>query len=160
MRIYCSDGQYMLFESTSRIPGELPLALFKEQVCLLKELGAELIDANSHRTPTDAELLQYRISQNTEYSNFLAEKQAYDSLQKENHIARLGLTIPKPKCPNFQVELEMPWFDPKPFSFNWPTTSQDIARYQCYRQLYHNGYWITQGLKFGGDYLLYSGLLL
>jgi len=39
----------------------------------------------------------------------------------------------------------------------WPSTSKDIQKYKVYCDLWNKGYYITSGIKFGGDYLLYPG---
>ncbi|CAB4481704.1 uncharacterized protein OCT59_001910 [Rhizophagus irregularis] len=39
----------------------------------------------------------------------------------------------------------------------WPSTLKDIQKYKIYSDLWNKGYYITSGIKFGGDYLLYPG---
>ncbi|GBB86151.1 hypothetical protein RclHR1_01260022 [Rhizophagus clarus] len=41
--------------------------------------------------------------------------------------------------------------------WTWPNTLKDIQKYKIYCDLWNKGYYITSGIKFGGDYLLYPG---
>jgi tRNA-splicing endonuclease subunit Sen34 len=41
--------------------------------------------------------------------------------------------------------------------WNWPNTLKDIQKYKIFCDLWNKGYYITSGMKFGGDYLLYPG---
>ncbi|CAG8556065.1 1423_t:CDS:2 [Ambispora leptoticha] len=39
----------------------------------------------------------------------------------------------------------------------WPSTKKDHHRFKVFSDLWKRGYFITNGIKFGGDFLLYSG---
>jgi tRNA-splicing endonuclease subunit Sen34 len=41
--------------------------------------------------------------------------------------------------------------------WTWPETPQEEYKYKIYCDLWNKGYFISSGLKFGGDYLLYPG---
>ncbi|OMJ09720.1 hypothetical protein AYI70_g10765 [Smittium culicis] len=41
--------------------------------------------------------------------------------------------------------------------WEWPSTEEEILKYGVFKDLYSKEYYITPGLKFGGDYLLYPG---
>ncbi|KAJ2156690.1 tRNA-splicing endonuclease subunit [Coemansia sp. RSA 552] len=41
--------------------------------------------------------------------------------------------------------------------FQWPQTDHDQLRFRLYRDFHNRGYYLTRGIKFGGDYLLYPG---
>jgi tRNA-splicing endonuclease subunit Sen34 len=43
--------------------------------------------------------------------------------------------------------------------WTWPNNPKDIQKYKVYCDLWNRGYYITSGIKFGGDYLLYPGKL-
>jgi len=43
--------------------------------------------------------------------------------------------------------------------WTWPNTQKDLQKYKVYCDLWDRGYYITSGIKFGGDYLLYPGNL-
>ncbi|KAJ2720105.1 tRNA-splicing endonuclease subunit Sen34 [Coemansia sp. Benny D115] len=47
--------------------------------------------------------------------------------------------------------------NPDPESPTWPTTERQKQLFRLYKDLYAKGYYLTRGLKFGGDYLLYPG---
>ncbi|KAJ2602140.1 tRNA-splicing endonuclease subunit [Coemansia sp. RSA 1721] len=42
-------------------------------------------------------------------------------------------------------------------TLNWPATSSEHILFSLYKDLHKRGYYITRGLKFGGEYLLYPG---
>ncbi|KAJ2315567.1 tRNA-splicing endonuclease subunit [Coemansia sp. RSA 2611] len=42
-------------------------------------------------------------------------------------------------------------------AFTWPKTEQDKVRFGLFKDLHGRGYFITRGIKYGGDYLLYPG---
>ncbi|KAI8326148.1 tRNA-intron endonuclease catalytic domain-like protein [Martensiomyces pterosporus] len=42
-------------------------------------------------------------------------------------------------------------------SLTWPMSEREVAKYKLYRDLHERGFYLTYGLKFGGDYLLYLG---
>ncbi|KAJ2781235.1 tRNA-splicing endonuclease subunit [Coemansia javaensis] len=41
--------------------------------------------------------------------------------------------------------------------FAWPETDRDRLRFALFRDLHARGFYVTRGVKFGGDYLLYPG---
>ncbi|KAJ1730183.1 tRNA-splicing endonuclease subunit [Coemansia biformis] len=41
--------------------------------------------------------------------------------------------------------------------FAWPETDRERLRFDLYKDLHSRGFYITRGIKFGGDYLLYPG---
>ncbi|OMJ10000.1 tRNA-splicing endonuclease subunit Sen34 [Smittium culicis] len=41
--------------------------------------------------------------------------------------------------------------------WEWPSTEEEILKFGVFKDLYNKEYYITPGLKFGGDYLLYPG---
>ncbi|CAG8554596.1 4473_t:CDS:2 [Ambispora gerdemannii] len=41
--------------------------------------------------------------------------------------------------------------------WRWPNTEKDQHRFKVFSDLWERGYFITNGIKFGGDFLLYSG---
>ncbi|KAJ1805527.1 tRNA-splicing endonuclease subunit [Coemansia sp. RSA 2599] len=42
-------------------------------------------------------------------------------------------------------------------SLPWPSTSREKVLFALYKDMHKRGYYITRGLKFGGEYLLYPG---
>jgi tRNA-splicing endonuclease subunit Sen34 len=40
-------------------------------------------------------------------------------------------------------------------SWNWPTTDEQMLKCKVFSDLWHKGYYLTSGLKYGGDYLAY-----
>ena len=48
---------------------------------------------------------------------------------------------------------------PRTKDINWkfPETEMEQARYKVFSDLWENGYYLTNGNKFGGDYLVYTG---
>ncbi|CAG8830683.1 1137_t:CDS:2, partial [Gigaspora rosea] len=41
--------------------------------------------------------------------------------------------------------------------WTWPSTPKEKYKFNIYCDLWNRGYFITNGIKFGGDYLLYPG---
>ncbi|KAJ2359357.1 tRNA-splicing endonuclease subunit [Coemansia sp. RSA 2618] len=44
-------------------------------------------------------------------------------------------------------------------AFTWPETEEEHIRFRLFKDLHSRGYFITRGIKYGGDYLLYPGKL-
>ncbi|PVU97943.1 hypothetical protein BB561_000200 [Smittium simulii] len=42
-------------------------------------------------------------------------------------------------------------------TLNWPISALEISKLAVFRDLWQKGYFLTPGLKFGGDYLVYPG---
>uniref|UniRef100_A0A1X7UB42 tRNA-intron lyase n=1 Tax=Amphimedon queenslandica TaxID=400682 RepID=A0A1X7UB42_AMPQE len=42
-------------------------------------------------------------------------------------------------------------------NWNWPSTDEEVLRFRVYSDLWQKGYYITSGLKYGGEYLVYEG---
>lgn len=43
--------------------------------------------------------------------------------------------------------------------WNYPHTEKESIRYQIFKDLWEKGYYVTCGQKFGGDFLVYPGML-
>ncbi|XP_015590203.1 tRNA-splicing endonuclease subunit Sen34 [Cephus cinctus] len=59
-----------------------------------------------------------------------------------------------------QTHTADPWLkeeDIKVVQWKYPTLSKEILRYKTYKDLWEQGYYITSGEKFGGDFLAYPG---
>ncbi|KAJ2448700.1 tRNA-splicing endonuclease subunit [Coemansia sp. RSA 2336] len=41
--------------------------------------------------------------------------------------------------------------------FEWPHSEQEQLQYKLFKDFHSRGFYITRGIKFGGDYLLYPG---
>ncbi|KAJ2151377.1 tRNA-splicing endonuclease subunit [Coemansia sp. RSA 637] len=41
--------------------------------------------------------------------------------------------------------------------FEWPQSERDQLRFKLFKDLHGRGFFVTQGIKFGGEYLLYPG---
>ncbi|CAL1288750.1 unnamed protein product [Larinioides sclopetarius] len=57
-----------------------------------------------------------------------------------------------------QLFTECPWktkFDP--VSWNFPSSEMEKLRYAVYKDLWEKKYFITSGVKFGGDFMAYEG---
>ncbi|KAJ1642243.1 tRNA-splicing endonuclease subunit, partial [Coemansia asiatica] len=54
------------------------------------------------------------------------------------------------------VEMAVIVPDPK-VTLEWPSTSHEKMLFALFKDLHQRGYYITRGLKFGGEYLLYPG---
>lgn len=60
---------------------------------------------------------------------------------------------------NFAL-LVYPWLrveDACPVKWTFPETSKEKLQYMTYKDLWNRGYFITNGRKFGGEYLVYPG---
>lgn len=56
--------------------------------------------------------------------------------------------------------LEYPWWNWSDFEvvqWKYPNTLQEKLRYETFKDLWEQGYYITNGEKFGGDFLVYPG---
>ncbi|KAI5754205.1 hypothetical protein M8J77_006752 [Diaphorina citri] len=56
--------------------------------------------------------------------------------------------------------LEDPWLEYEDLDSKYwthPETKKDILKYSIFKDLWHKNYFITNGNKFGGDYLVYKG---
>ncbi|RHZ80665.1 hypothetical protein Glove_134g208 [Diversispora epigaea] len=90
-----------------------------------------------------------------------------DSKQKEKEKGKIGfvssITIKTASTNSFE------WYndDNQKFNtleiakqsniWNWPETENEKYKFKIFYDLWKKGYFITSGIKFGGDYLLYSG---
>lgn len=43
--------------------------------------------------------------------------------------------------------------------WKFPETTVERLRYSVFKDLWHKGYYLTAGIKFGGDFLAYPGEL-
>lgn len=58
--------------------------------------------------------------------------------------------------------LAYPWFshdDMEIVQWKYPFTSDQQIKYKIYKDLWEKGYYISSGEKFGGDFLVYPGVL-
>lgn len=58
--------------------------------------------------------------------------------------------------------LAYPWLnenDIEKVEWKYPVTSDQQLRYRIYKDLWEKGYYITGGEKFGGDFLVYPGII-
>ncbi|XP_062606664.1 tRNA-splicing endonuclease subunit Sen34-like [Saccostrea cucullata] len=70
--------------------------------------------------------------------------------------------VPIPPIPKkfslVQLFTESPYVDEEvPAVWSFPTTERDHLRYHVYRDLWNQGYFLSNGSKFGGDFLVYPG---
>nr|KAF7417345.1 hypothetical protein H0235_011876 [Vespula pensylvanica] len=59
-----------------------------------------------------------------------------------------------------QTHTEYPWWNWSDFEvvqWKYPNTLQEKLRYETFKDLWERGYYITNGEKFGGDFLVYPG---
>ncbi|CAG8529342.1 7313_t:CDS:2 [Diversispora eburnea] len=144
----------------------LPLSLTPEEVTLLLSEGIIVLvnDEKSHQTPTKLQIEEYEKSQK-ENENHQLQDISYDFKQKEKR--KIGfvssITIKTVSTNSFE------WYndDNQKFNtleiakqsniWNWPETESEKYKFKIFYDLWKKGYFITSGIKFGGDYLLYSG---
>jgi len=80
-----------------------------------------------------------------------------DSLTVEDVMK--GDTETSAKHTLLQIFTENPWkrnYSPAT-SFQFPATERDFLRYAVFKDLWKKGYFLTSGVKFGGDFLVYPG---
>lgn len=42
----------------------------------------------------------------------------------------------------------------------YPSTEKEVLRYHVFKDLWEKGFFLTSGVKFGGDFLVYPGNLV
>lgn len=87
---------------------------------------------------------------------------AIESLTRESVIEDECKKIPKlnEQFQIIQSFIEHPFvssLSPKEVQWTYPSTATEDLRYWVFSDLWHEGYFITPGNKFGGDYLVYKG---
>jgi len=123
----------------------LPVALLPEEAALLLEFGAaQLIDG---ATPFAA------IKAATAASP-PAEMQAQVGDQQGQAPATVRIPTASLDDPAFTAAAATPL---RPGALGYPQTDDDHLRLFVFRNLWQRGHYITAGLKFGGDYLVYPG---
>ncbi|CAI2175302.1 16768_t:CDS:2 [Funneliformis geosporum] len=89
-----------------------------------------------------------------------------DSLDLENYTSKISGFAP---VINIQTTSSFSWYNDNGNCYSsidlakqnnlwvWPNVQKEIQKYKVYSDLWDRGYYITSGIKFGGDYLLYPG---
>jgi hypothetical protein len=173
------DAQGLGLEGSSRAPA-LPLALMPEEVVLLLERGvvrlvvSEVVSApatarQEHEALREGEVLRYR-----------AQREAAAQVHRHNHLLAKGLLppgsepLPVPRDPLPPISMptalaHFPWGAQGGVwvrslaharalgLWSYPATPAEEQRVQVFRALHAQGYHLTSGLKFGGDWLAYPG---
>eukprot|EP00127_Corallochytrium_limacisporum_P002398 Clim_evm39s119 gene=Clim_evmTU39s119 len=158
----------------------LPLKLMREEAQLLRELEPTV---KFVEIPTDSVWMdhhanyqhrqdEHRVSAQKALLNWKEQREARGlSLEKEaadlenpetarvhlktvvDFLSAVRRTIPPTYDDQRQGYIEK---DPEDI-FKHDEDGIRLARYLVYRDLHARGYWLTSGLKFGGDFLVYHG---
>ncbi|KAI8894446.1 tRNA intron endonuclease [Globomyces pollinis-pini] len=138
----------------------LPIQLLPEEVTLLVELNLATIVQCHTNQPTSIELENYYQLQDLEWQQFEESKRIYGTQMKEIYTKN-NSKEDKPSKPMLPIAIEtvsnrLSWVETVPIDWKWPMLQSDIERYNIFKSLWNRGYYLTDGSKFGADYLLYS----
>ncbi|KAJ3252936.1 tRNA-splicing endonuclease subunit Sen34 [Boothiomyces macroporosus] len=127
-----------------------PFLLSFEQLLLLQELGIALYELE-YKQPSVEQEKEYQQLMESRVQEYNQKKKEYDIQMKEYYTK--SRTGPKPNFdkPELPVLVELV----NQYSPLKKVELQQTKKYKCFKALYDKGYWITSGLKFGGDWLLY-----
>jgi tRNA splicing endonuclease len=135
----------------------LPIRLSEEQATLLCELNLAVIYHSIYSTPSEIHLHDYCSLKTGEMDDWNIRKLQYDEEMKlifsQEPRLEKALWPTKPALPSMleKTSARMGWI--KKTAFGSPQTSQ---RSKIFRAFWNDGWWISDGLKFGGDFLLYA----
>ncbi|KAF0479757.1 tRNA-intron endonuclease catalytic domain-like protein [Gigaspora margarita] len=95
-----------------------------------------------------------------------------DSCSQQLRITEHESSLIKAFAPTITIKTSsnsFEWYNDKNYCFDslevarlaglwtWPSTPKEKYKFNIYCDLWNRGYFITNGIKFGGDYLLYPG---
>ncbi|CAG8656373.1 8513_t:CDS:2, partial [Funneliformis mosseae] len=126
-----------------------------------KKLKIELLRKNNDSSqPNDPKENDIPLQQKQEVQD------QQNSLDLENQTSKISGFAP---LINIKTTSSFPWYNDNGNCYSsidiakqnnlwvWPNVQKDIQKYKVYCDLWDQGYYITSGIKFGGDYLLYPG---
>ncbi|RWS09696.1 tRNA-splicing endonuclease subunit Sen34-like protein [Dinothrombium tinctorium] len=98
------------------------------------------------------EILEAKRKKNRKSKNLIANKNQFIN-EEINHISNFTLeSFPQ------QLFTKCPWNDYlQVIEWNYPQTKNEKFKFQVYLDLWRKGHYITNGFKFGCDYLVYEG---
>lgn len=135
-----------------------PMFLSLEQVKVASELNFSIYTAQ-YTTPTSKQIEAYESSKQQEKLDFNEKRIEYKLILKQIYVDKLTISIPdKPEIPQ-EIDInsnKLPWYTQEIFNIN-ALKDIDRSRYEIFKYFYDKQFYITNGLKFGGDYLLYTG---
>jgi hypothetical protein len=136
-------------------PRTIPLLLSQEQTRTLTELRIVDFLEEKYEIPTNEMRERYWLQVAEQRQQFLEQKREYQYRTKElfiNGNRDQIESIKKPLAPPpLVVSDRLEWFTPIPAAM--PAITSDNCR--IFKYLYEQGLYITNGSKFGGDYLVY-----
>ncbi|KAJ3318595.1 hypothetical protein HDV06_007177 [Boothiomyces sp. JEL0866] len=142
--------------NTGQIEKTFPYLLSIEQLLLLQDFGIPLYELECKHIDPEQKQEHYNKMQ-VRIEDYNQKKKEYDLQMKQYYTDRKGRdkqkyiprpNIAKPELP-ILIELQNQYSPVKQINLV-PT-----EKFRCYKALYEKQFWITSGLKFGGDWLLY-----
>lgn len=70
------------------------------------------------------------------------------------------IKTPPESCTTIQIFTKTPWLKrvhSANVTWNYPSTPSEVLKYKVFRHFWEDGYFLTSGNKFGGDFLVYPG---
>ncbi|CAG8525711.1 638_t:CDS:2, partial [Scutellospora calospora] len=108
------------------------------------------------------------LKKDSSSSDALEKDISHSNSEFQNHESSLIKTF----APTITIKTSSSsyeWYNDKDYCFSslelarlaglwtWPSTPKEEYKFKVYCDLWNRGYFITNGIKFGGDYLLYPG---
>ena len=136
-------------EEVKQFYKKLKTDFFEEYSQRFKKERKETILSMSHK------IIAGKIDKMREQNQNMDDKQLEEEIIR-GEISRIPDITPETcvtkiytKCP-FDKRVE------NVIDFSYPKTAKELIRYRVFKDLWHKNYYITEGIKFGSDFLVYE----
>jgi hypothetical protein len=140
------------------VNNKCPCVYSSEQVkiCLVLNLCKVYLPVHHEPLPDDVE--KYESFKELEWEEFNLKKVEYSSILRQIHVNNTDIPLPdRPIVPQIAEpnSANFPWYSEQPIMSL--ELGENELKYKIFEYFYEKQFYITDGLKFGGDYLLYFG---